>query len=445
MNDSYSSSSWGRFAARLRCSLLALCALSAILSSQEANAAAADLLFQIHSPIPEPGASFGMTLATAEGNLLVGEPRRYDPETGALGQAYLFNGDNGDLIATFENPEPADLDVFGEALAGGDGRVFVAAKGLVNRVYGYDAATGQLLTKLGDPDGTPQNGSNGFGGALAYGNGRLVASSPSYNSRIETLSVGRAYSLDPTNGELAQRLVNPEPKRGDGFGTAVATFGNRVVIGAMLDDLPGDDGPDGENPGRVWVLDRGSGETIFTLENPNPEDQGSDWFGFALAANEQFTVVGAQEDETGGEDSGTVYVFDSQMGNLLHTLLSPHVEPNGEFGRSVALTPAGDVIVGAWGANVDGVEGAGRVFLFDGETGDLLLDIPNPDPVGAMAFGWSVAAIGEKLAVGTPYTNGELPAAGVVYVFDAYAVPEPCAVQIASWLTAISWLARRKK
>lgn len=382
-----------------------------------------------------------MTLTAADGNLLVGEPRRYDPETGALGQAYLFNGDSGDLIATFENPEPADLDVFGEGLAGGDGRVFVAAKGLGNRVYGYDAATGQLLTRIDDPDGGP----NGFGGALSYGNGLLVASSPSYDHSSESPNAGRAYAIDPNSGELAQRLANPEPKWNDGFGTAVATFGDWAVIGAMGDDLPGDDGPVGEDPGRVWVLDRNTGETVFTLENPNPEAEFFDWFGWSLAANEQFIVVGAQEDGTNGEDSGTVYVFDSQTGSLLHTLFSPHVELNGEFGRSVALTPSGDVIVGAWGAKVDNVEGAGRVFLFDGETGDLLLDIPNPDPAGAMAFGWSVAAIGEKLAVGTPYTNGELPAAGIVYVFDAYAVPEPSAVQIVSWLIAVSWLTRRKK
>jgi outer membrane protein assembly factor BamB len=421
MNDSYSSSSWGRFAARLRRSLLVLCALSAASASQKAHAAGGELLFQLRAPNPEAGGSFGMTLAVADGHLLVGEPRRYDLKTGAQGMAHLFDGDSGGLIATFENPEPADLDVY--------------------RVYGYDAATGELLMRIEDPDGGP----HGFGGALAYGNGLLVASSPSYDHSSESPNAGRAYAIDPTSGKLAQKLANPEPKWNDVFGGAVAAFGDRVVIGAILDDLPGDDGPDDKNPGRVWVLDRDSSETIFTLENPNPEDQGFDWFGFSLAANEQFIVVGAQEDETNGEDSGTVYVFDSQTGNLLHTLFSPHVEQNGEFGRSVALTPAGDVIVGAWGAKVDGVEGAGRVFLFDGETGDLLLDLPNPDPVGAMAFGWSVAAIGEKLAVGTPYTNGALPGAGIVYVFDAYTVPEPCAVQVAIWLIAVSRLTRRRQ
>jgi hypothetical protein len=111
-----------------------------------------------------------------------------------------------------------------------------------------------------------------------------------------------------------------------------------------------------------------------------------------------------------------VYVFDATTGNLRHTLFSPQLEANSEFGRSVAATPDGIVIVGAWNTSVDGHNVAGHAFLYDGLAGALVLDIPNPEPDNSAVFGWSVAAVGDRIIVGAP-------APGAVYVFEA--IPEP--------------------
>ena len=202
-------------------------------------------------------------------------------------------------------------------------------------------------------------------------------------------------------------------------------FGGKVAAGAITADSGVSGSPDGAAAGRVWVFDRFSGEVAFTLENPHPESFLFDWFGWAVAANDDVILVGAQEDTASGvADAGGVYVYDSQTGELEMTLFSPQLEDNGEFGRSVALTPSGDILVGAWGTGADGVEGAGHVYLFNGESGDLLLDIPNPEPTEFAAFGWSVAALNDRIVVGAQQGNsGDLPATGAVYVFST--VPEP--------------------
>jgi len=105
-------------------------------------------------------------------------------------------------------------------------------------------------------------------------------------------------------------------------------------------------------------------------------------------------------------------------------------QANGDFGHSVALTADGDVVVGAWGEKVNGIDAVGHVYLFDGQTGAMLLDIPHPEPNWAALFGLSIAAFEKHLVVGTLGTevNG-LVYAGAVYVFAI--VPEPGSVWLA--------------
>jgi hypothetical protein len=62
---------------------------------------------------------------------------------------------------------------------------------------------------------------------------------------------------------------------------------------------------------------------------------------------------------------------------------------------------------------------AGSVYLFDGNTGELLLTINNPEPAAFDRFGWSVAGVGTNLLVGTPLDDpGGVVDAGSAYLFD---------------------------
>jgi hypothetical protein len=233
---------------------------------------------------------------------------------------------------------------------------------------------------------------------------------------------------------LQRGLPNPQPKAGDVFGLGgLAIFANFAVVGAELDDYPDGTTVEGRNAGRVWVFDRLIGETAFTLENPNPQKIPphffSDHFGGNVAANERFVVVSArQEDANGVNDSGAAYVFDINTGALLHTLLSPILEEGAFFGHSIAISAGGQILVGANSASVNGVSGRGRAFLFDAATGNLLLDIANPEPGRLAGFGYSVAATDERLSVGTP-TGAE-----TVFVFES--IPEP-----STWVSGLILIA----
>jgi hypothetical protein len=72
---------------------------------------------------------------------------------------------------------------------------------------------------------------------------------------------------------------------------------------------------------------------------------------------------------------------------------------------------------------------AGAAYLFDGLTGSLLLDIPNPDPARFPGFGASFAATSDRIFVGAPFDE-------TVLVFES--IPEPSTLYLTgSILTAI--------
>ena len=71
--------------------------LIGMLGATPCSAAPGELLFKLVSPEPQPGADFGSTLAIVDGDILIGEPNRAVNNTAYVGQAYLFDGQSGEL------------------------------------------------------------------------------------------------------------------------------------------------------------------------------------------------------------------------------------------------------------------------------------------------------------------------------------------------------------
>lgn len=84
-----------------------------------------------------------------------------------------------------------------------------------------------------------------------------------------------------------------------------------------------------------------------------------------------------------------------------HSLSSPNLGEYGRFGGAVASVgdvggnDLPDVIVGAAPEAVDGIDQAGRAYVVDGATGDVLYSLRSPNPDSAGLFGSSVAGIGD--------------------------------------------------
>ena len=134
-------------------------------------------------------------------------------------------------------------------------------------------------------------------------------------------------------------------------------------------------------------------------------------------------IIGAYDQPvTGNDHQGRVFVFSGQSGKLLLTIEDPAPVSYAAFGFAVAA--AGDVnkdgtpdlLVGAFGQ-----EGSGKAFLFSGKDGKLLRSFQAPQRQIGAGFGWSVASLGDlngdgvpDLIVGAFAQDGD----GKAFVFD---------------------------
>ncbi len=84
-------------------------------------------LLTIENPAPGSGAGFGGSLAGVGTNFLVGAPGKDVAPDTDVGGAYLFDGETGDLLFTFANPEPEANDRFGAAVAAVGNSVVIGA------------------------------------------------------------------------------------------------------------------------------------------------------------------------------------------------------------------------------------------------------------------------------------------------------------------------------
>jgi len=195
----------------------------------------------------------------------------------------------------------------------------------------------------------------------------------------------------------------------------VMTFGTAITGRAILmfgDTIPAN-GIGIIDPAIIGIL-------LFTLDNPNFDGASAgDDYGFAVAVDGNVVVVSSISDDGGG----TVYVFDTTLGSLTHTLINP--TPYGtrisdNFGSSVAIS-GNNIIIGAQGEDDAGGLNSGKAYIYNATTGALIHTIDNPNAGGGSAgdiFGDSVAIDGNNAIVGAYSDDAGGSSSGTAYIFN---------------------------
>jgi len=371
-----------------------------------------ELVQTFNNPNPSTNDLHGQAVSISGNRALVGAPNTL--LTGGPGTAYLYDTTNGNLLQTFNNPTPAGGDKFGVAVSLDGNNALIGATGDntgandAGSAYLFDATTGNLLQTFNNP--TPAL-LDEFGGSVSVSGNKVLIGARQDDTGA--MDAGSAYVF-ATTGALLQTINNPTPGINEFFGHSVSLDGNNALIGSPSDDFV-------FNAGRAYLFDATTGNLLQPFNNPTPAS--GDAFGGSVSVSGTKALIGAEGDDTVASAAGAAYIFDITNGNLLHTLLNPTAQIFALFGSSVSLS-GNNALVGARDHDVPAGNGAGIAHLFDASTGNLVKTFNNPSgSPAADFFGTAVSCDGNNVLIGAPQHDTGFSNSGIAYLFEK--VPTP--------------------
>lgn len=369
--------------------------------------------------------NFGSAVAISNRLILVSASTETDPRTSSAGSGlvYAYSIETKDLLWTFRNPSTSTVTTnqyFGSALAVSSNYIAIRSQEVQSgsgMVYVYDANTFQPLYSVRSPDEALAFDAT-FGESVRITDDYLVISSYYYGGWS-----GRIYVYNIKTGTLKYTINNPGAYgtgSNDYFGNSLAISNQYIVAGA-----PGEDNG-GNQSGTVYVFDISSGRRIATINDPNAYGSAiSDEFGSAVAVSGDYGIFSAYaEDQSGGTNAGKVYIFNLKTSYLLYTLNDPN--PVGTAGYDFfgyKMDAYGDYVVIGGGYESGIVGGAtashvGKIFVYNIKTGTLVYTIDNPT-----AYASAEDFFSQSLAVYGNYVIAGTPAettavGGMAYLFN---------------------------
>ena len=241
-----------------------------------------------------------------------------------------------------------------------------------------------------------------FGRAVDLSLDRVVVGAPGERSNGLPTGVAYVFVRSGTTWSQEARLVPSGGSPGDGFGSAVAIFGDRILVGA-----PGDD-QDGTDAGAVYVFGLvGSSWQQTTELRGNSGAPARDEFGAAVDLVGNTAAIGAPRSDAGG----LLYIFESAGAGFAQTRrLQINEGPNPALGATVRI--ADDMIFAAAPENTGG---AGVFFTTRTGTSWSALSKIVANASASDRLGDSIALEGDRLFVGAPLLRS---GTGGVFVFD---------------------------
>lgn len=236
---------------------------------------------------------------------------------------------------------------------------------------------------------------------------------------------GRAivYHFNGTEWEREANLRASNYVSLDRFGYSVSIDGDQIVVGARSNAFMG----------AAYVFSKpttGWSDTTETAILTSSDLANNDNYGVSVAVSGDNIVVGADQDDDNGSNSGSVYVFTKPGANWIDMTETAKLLPsdgsvNDNFGQSVAID-GDNVVVGS------PTNGAGASYVFTNPgTGWVnaieTAKLTTSDALSGDKFGSSVSIDGINIAAGSPGDDDNGSASGSVYVFTK---------QGANWINA---------
>lgn len=367
----------------------------------------AQMLTHEHEFLDDPGnpqhSYFGRAIAIAGNCVLIGAPEESLLETEA-GAVYVFDLASGDLIRKLTAPEPRVADHFGKAIdAEGD----LAIIGMSREAMLMRISTGEMIHLWSAESDSFFSGE--YGATVAIEGDRVLIGDKFWSFNVGDGGNGSAFVYDTTTGEYMGQLQVIGDSGGYQIGTSIDVRGDFALLGA---------------PGVLLVngpIPTQGGALLYNLRNNrymhaylDTDPNTRQYAGADVALLEDRVIVGAPGTTWSEWNSpGSVLIYDRQSRELIREIKQTDSNADVYFGASIAVE--GELlVVGAPYFTVDGQYRAGKAYVYNHVSGDLLYTLQAEVPVRQNLFA-------QELTIG----SGRIVSGRVNSAFS-FRIPDEC-------------------
>jgi hypothetical protein len=255
------------------------------------------------------------------------------------------------------------------------------------------------IAKLSPDEDT--NASN-YGYKVALDGDYIYITAPEYDtSTVVNSGAVYVYKKDSNNQvNYLTTLLIDDANEGDRLGSSIAVEGDYVVVGASVDDAPG------ANSGSVYIYKKDANDTFTNIAVLTASDaKDYDYFGTSVDINNGYIVVSALGKDIDSDNaySGGAYLFknDGSDNFVELDILAPEtLQGNDYFGYDVAIED-GFIVVGAKQFSSDN----GKAYLYQIENDKAVEKQTLLSGDSIDGFGYSVDMDGDYIFVGSLYSD----------------------------------------
>ena len=320
------------------------------------------------------------------------------------GAAYIFkrDGTSWDQEDKIVATDPAANDLFGWSVSIDGNYAVVGARGDDD---GGSASGSAYIFKR---DGTSWDQEDKITAEDAAADdyfGRFVSIDGDYaivSAYLEGVG-GSAYIFkrDGTDWSQEDKITAEDAANSDDFGYSVSISGDYAIVGAYHDN----DG--GTSSGSAYIFKRDGTDWSQEDKIVATDPAASDFFGISVSISGDYAIVGAYRDDDGDYDTGSAYIFkrDGTSWNQTSKIVASDAASGDYLGNSVSID--GDYAI--VGADQDDDEGSqsGSAYIYSIKT-------PTFQPVSLAADNSTIAVTLSEAVYSTSSGSGDLDASDFV-------------------------------
>ena len=348
------------------------------------------------------------------------------------GAAYVFtrSGTSWSHQQRLEASDVQGSDSFGQSVSiSNDGNTAIVGANLED-ANGTDAGAAYIYTRSGTSWSEQQKivstdiaGNDHFGWAASIsGDGNTVI----VGARQESAGgsqAGAAYffTRSGTTWTQQQKILAANAGASDQFGHSVSidNDADTAIIGAPYEDTTA------SNAGAAYVFTRSGTSWTQQALLQSTDIEASDFFGgsVAISSDGNTAVVGANKEDTGGSDAGSVYVF-TRSGTTWtqqQKLQASDVDAGDEFGTAVSISDDGNTVMVGSPREDTTANIAGSMYFFTRSgtswTQQKKIQASNAGQGDRCGAAVAISGDGETAIAGTEFEDTTATNAGSAYIF----------------------------